>query len=57
MNQRTLERWAPVFTAAALLILWQLVCTVFKIADFIFPSPLTIVQAMFEYAGAIGEAA
>ena len=34
MNARTTERWAPVVTAIALLILWQLVCTLFKIADF-----------------------
>ena len=40
-----------------MLVLWQLVCSVFRIADFIFPSPLTIVQAMIEFAGPIGEAA
>ena len=57
MNARTTERWAPVVTALALLILWQLVCSLFKIADFIFPSPITIVQAMIEFAGPIGEAA
>ncbi len=57
MNARTTERWAPVVTAIVLLILWQLVCTIFRIADFIFPSPITIVQAMIEFAGPIGEAA
>ena len=57
MNSKTTERWAPVVTAAALLILWQLVCSLFRIADFIFPSPITIVQAMIEFAGPIGEAA
>jgi len=57
MSPKTTERWAPVVTAIALLILWQLVCAVFKIADFIFPSPITIVQAMIEFAGPIGEAA
>ncbi len=57
MNSKTTERWAPVVTAIALLLLWQLVCTLFKIADFIFPSPITIVQAMIEFAGPIGEAA
>ena len=57
MKARTLERWAPVATAAALLVLWQLVCSVFAIADYIFPSPLTIAQAMREYAAPIGEAA
>ena len=57
MSPRTTERWAPVVAATALLILWQLVCTIFRIADFIFPSPITIVQAMIEFAGPIGEAA
>ena len=57
MKPKTLERWAPVVTAAALLIVWQTVCTVFRIADYIFPSPLTIVQALFEFAGPIAQAA
>ena len=57
MKPKTLERWAPMVTAAALLLLWQLVCGVFGIADYIFPSPLTIAQAMGQYAGPIGEAA
>ncbi len=57
MKPKTLERWAPIVTAAVLLVLWQLVCSVFGIADYIFPSPLTIAQAMGQYSGPIGEAA
>ena len=57
MNRRTMERWAPVATGVALLVLWQLVCSAFSIADYIFPSPLTIVHALAEFAGPIGEAA
>ena len=57
MNRKTTERWAPIVTAAAALVLWQLVCSILRIDDFIFPSPLTIVQAAQQYAGAIGEAA
>jgi len=56
MKRKTLERWAPVATAVALLLLWQLVCSGFAIADYIFPSPLTIVQAMAEYTAPIAEA-
>jgi NitT/TauT family transport system permease protein len=52
-----MERWAPIVTAAIALLLWQLVCSLFNIADFIFPSPITIMQAMREYIGPIGEAA
>jgi NitT/TauT family transport system permease protein len=57
MTPRMLHRWAPVVTAAALLALWQLVCGLFSIADYIFPSPLTIAQAMREFASPIAEAA
>jgi NitT/TauT family transport system permease protein len=57
MTPRAMQRWAPVVTAAGLLMLWQLVCSVFRVDDFIFPSPLTIVQALHEFAGPIAEAA
>jgi NitT/TauT family transport system permease protein len=57
MNNNGRERWAPVLAAAALLIVWQLACTLFGIADYIFPSPLTILQAAQQYAGPIAEAA
>ena len=57
MNRRTTERWAPVVTAAVGLLVWQLVCWAFSIADYIFPSPLTIVQALGEYAAPIAAAA
>jgi len=56
-NNKARERWAPVLAAAALLIVWQLACTLFGIADYIFPSPLTILQAAQQYAGPIAEAA
>jgi NitT/TauT family transport system permease protein len=57
VNNKTLQRWAPFVTAIAMLLLWQAVCTLFSIADFIFPSPLTIAQAMGQYAAPIAEAA
>jgi NitT/TauT family transport system permease protein len=57
VTPKTMQRWAPVITAAALLLLWQLVCSAFAIADYIFPSPVTIAQAMHEYAAPIAEAA
>ena len=57
MKARTMQRWAPVVTASALLALWQLVCWAFSIPDYLFPSPLTIIHALAEFAGPIGEAA
>ena len=57
MKPKTLERWAPVATAASILIVWQLACSLFHIADFIFPSPLKIAQALAEFTGPIAVAA
>jgi NitT/TauT family transport system permease protein len=57
MNSKAMQRWAPVVTAIALLLIWQLVCSLFSIPDFIFPSPLTIAQAMGQYAAPIADAA
>ena len=57
MNARRLERWAPVVTAAALLAIWQLACSLLRIPDYLFPSPLTIAAALREFAGPIGAAA
>ena len=45
MNRKTLHRWAPFIAAALILLLWQAVCALFAIPDFIFPSPWTIAQA------------
>jgi NitT/TauT family transport system permease protein len=57
MNRKTTERWAPVVTAVVLLLVWQFVSSVFGVADYIFPSPLTIVQALIEFALPIAQAA
>jgi NitT/TauT family transport system permease protein len=57
MNRKTVERWAPFIAAAAILLLWQAICSVFSIPEYIFPSPLQIGQAMLEFTGPIAEAA
>ena len=57
MNNKQLERWAPWVLLIAVVALWQAVCTGFSIAEFIFPAPLAIAQAMNEFAGPIAEAA
>jgi NitT/TauT family transport system permease protein len=45
----TAERSAPLALAGALLVLWQLVCSVFAVPDFIFPSPWQIGVAFAEF--------
>ena len=57
MKRRELERWAPFIALAAILLLWQAVCTLFAIPDYIFPSPWQIAQALADYTGAIAQAA
>src|SRR5215204_2615237 len=57
MNNKQLERWAPWVLLAAVVALWQAVCAGFSVPEFIFPAPLTIAQAMAEFAGPIAEAA
>lgn len=49
MKARTLERWAPIGLLVGILLLWQLICVVFKVSDFIFPSPLSIARATVEH--------
>jgi len=57
LNSRNVERAAPFVLLVVLVGLWQIVCTVFAIPEFIFPSPLLIAQALGEFTGPIALAA
>ena len=54
-QRRKLEAWAPWIVTVLVLVVWQAVCTIFKVSDFIFPSPYTIAQALVEYARPIAQ--
>jgi NitT/TauT family transport system permease protein len=54
---KNVERWSPVIVLVAALVLWQLVVTVFNVADFIFPSPWQIALQFVEFGGPLLEAA
>ena len=54
---RNMERWSPLVVLAVVLVVWQIIVSVFNIADYIFPSPLQIAQQFVEYRGALLEAA
>ncbi len=54
---KDLERWSPVIVLVAALLLWQLIVTLFNIAEFIFPSPWQILLQFVEFKGALLEAA
>ncbi|WP_019143362.1 ABC transporter permease [Noviherbaspirillum massiliense] len=51
MNTKTVKLFAPWLLLAAILLLWQAICSMFSVSEFIFPSPLAIGQAMMEFAG------
>ena len=48
------DAWAPWVVLAVIIIVWEAVCRLFNVSDFIFPSPTSIVKALIEYAGPIG---
>ena len=54
---KNLERWSPLIVLAIVLVLWQLIVTLFKIPEFIFPSPLQIAREFIEFKGPLIEAA
>jgi NitT/TauT family transport system permease protein len=57
MISKQVERWSPLVLLLVLVVLWQGVCVLFAIPEFIFPAPTQIAQAMGEFSGPIAEAA
>jgi NitT/TauT family transport system permease protein len=57
MSSKVIERWSPLVLLLVLVALWQGVCVLFAIPEFIFPAPTQIAQAMGEFSGPIAEAA
>jgi NitT/TauT family transport system permease protein len=47
--KKTLERWSPLILLVGILVLWQLICTVFNVSEFIFPSPWAIGKALAQF--------
>jgi len=50
VDTRTMERWAPWLVLSATLIVWQAICSLFNVSEFIFPAPIAIAQSLVEYA-------
>ena len=57
MNTKKLEAYSPLILFIILLALWQGVCGLFDIPEFIFPSPLMIGKALAEFTNPIAFAA
>ncbi len=53
MNPKTLERASPWVLLVAILLLWQGICSVFNVSEFIFPSPWRIATQLVEFRGPI----
>ena len=49
MTSKKLQFWAPWILLVIILVLWQTICTVFKVSEFIFPSPLRIASQTWEF--------
>lgn len=47
------ERWSPWLLMAAIVILWQVICSAFQVSEFIFPSPWLIFTQFIEFSGVI----
>lgn len=52
-KKRSWERWAPWIVLTAIVLLWELICRVFAISEFIFPAPSAILVSLRQYAGPI----
>jgi NitT/TauT family transport system permease protein len=46
---KLLKRSAPWLLLLGILMIWELVCRIFDVSSFVFPSPIQIVQQLIEY--------
>jgi NitT/TauT family transport system permease protein len=50
MSQKQLERWAPWALMVLTVVVWQAICSLFNVSEFIFPSPLRIWEQTLEHS-------
>ena len=53
MHQKSIERWSPWILLVSSLVIWQIICSVFIVSEFIFPSPLRIWNQLIEFRSTI----
>ncbi len=53
LSRRALGQLMPVFTLAGVLVLWELVCTLFAIPEFVLPKPSRVIETLFDSFGPI----
>lgn len=49
MKRSRLERWAPLLLLVGVIGLWQAICSLFSVSEFIFPSPWRIATQLWEH--------
>jgi NitT/TauT family transport system permease protein len=49
MASKRNERWSPLILLVVLLAVWQLICSVFDVSEFVFPSPWRIYEQTVEH--------
>jgi NitT/TauT family transport system permease protein len=53
MKPRALERYSSWIVLVAIIVIWELICRVFHVSDFIFPAPSAILVSLRQYVGPI----
>ena len=51
--KKKLESWSPWILLWVTLLIWQTLCSVFKVSEFIFPSPMRIGEQLIEFHAVI----
>ncbi len=49
MSKKQIETWAPWVLLVVFILLWQTLCTVFNVSEFVFPSPTRIWGQFWEF--------
>jgi NitT/TauT family transport system permease protein len=49
VSKKSLERWSPWMLLVAVVLIWQGLCTVFNVSEFVFPSPARIWEQLIEF--------
>ena len=50
---RPAEAAAPWILTVLIVLVWEAICRIFNVSDFIFPAPSAIARSLVEYAGPI----
>lgn len=53
MNESPAQKFAPFVLLVAIIVVWQAICSGLNVSEFIFPSPIQIVIALFDLWGPI----